>query len=192
MRNRFYSIIPVLLLNLLSLTSATAYAENVVETLNCKIKDTLIMASEDGVAKRYTNYTNGFKQDDTLTLQIDVKYGNLWVDLSRTNIDALPLLTDFFAIADTYKSPIPGQPKLSVASKVNKTISYIDNDTLIINSPGPSSQKLDLGRYYKSDWGGTFVKSYNKQVQTAILDCRTVGQSKMDQIIRVLTEAAEK
>lgn len=192
MKYRVISIIPVLLFNLVTLTGASAYAEQITETLNCKIKDTLIMASEDGVAKRYTNYTNGFKQDDTLTLQIDVQYGNLWVDLSRTNIDVLPLLTTFFAINDTYKSPIPGQPKLSVVSKVDKTISYIDNDTMVFNSPGLSSQKLDLGRYYKSDWGGTFVKSYNKQVQTAILDCRTVGQSKMDQITRVLTEAAEK
>ena len=110
MRNRFYSVTSVLLLNLLSLTGATADAEDLAETLNCKIKDTLIMASEDVVAKRYTNYTNGFKQDDTLTLQIDLKHGNPWVDFTRTNIDALPLLTNFLKLMTLTKALYQGNP----------------------------------------------------------------------------------
>ena len=150
------------------------------------------MAAEDGVSKRYNNYTNGFERDDTLTLEIYVQHGNLWVDLTRIDVDAPPLLADFFTISDVYKSPFPGEPKLSLFSAVDKTKSYIDNDTMIFRSSRFSSQKLDLGRYYKSDWDGTFTTSYNKQVQTAVLDCRTDGQSKMDQIMKVLTEAAEK
>lgn len=192
MRNRFYSIISVLLLNVLASTGATAYVEEIAETLNCKIKDTLVMAAEDGIPRRYNNYTDGFKENDILTLQIKLKKKILRVELTRANNDAPPLLFDFFRLGDIHKSPFPGEPKLSMFSEINRAHSYIDADTMIFRPKKFNSPKLDMGRYYKSDWDGTFVTSMNKQVQTAILDCRTVGQSRMDQLMKVLTKAAEK
>ena len=177
-------------LSLFTFTATIAQSEIISETLNCEIKDTMIMAIKDGIPKRYTHYTDGINKGDALTLQIILTdESKLWMNLSPRGDVEKTILDKTFRSSDISSSIFLNDVVLRDGEEL---ISTLDDDTITFTEFDYARPELKLGRYYKSDWDGTLVLHMPKEVQTSVLDCRTMGQSNLDKIVKVLLKMREK
>ena len=129
--------------------------------MKCKVKDQIILATEDGKSKRYLGVKDSFNTGDTIFLTYKyTEYFNVPNYLLRFNLE--DKLRDeiliFMSENNRHSSPF-------------HTVSF-SSDSILIRRPFGHS--LSLKRYYKNDWEGMYSEVSNSEMSShiALLDCR--------------------
>ena len=145
---------------------------NLKGEMSCKVKDSVLLAVEDGKSQRYTGEKNSFNVGDTLFLNYEY-----------TEYFYKPSYVMKFQLVD--KARDGTYISVSEMSSIEATLGNLNfsEDTIFIKSM--FDIRLSLRRYYKNDWEGIYTAEVvgDFYVWTVALDCRN-QENKIEEIIK--------
>ena len=180
---KYLTIITSTLMLLASHASATEFEGR----MECKVKSNKVMEIEEGVAKEYTGFTDGFVVGDTLILTYGKdekeRTDSLFLRI-KNNVSIVP---DFFIFIHIAQENIRfwtddetnGAGLSSILDRL-----YITPDT--VSGTWSGSQHVKLNRYYKNDWQGMVTKNYGSKVHVFTLNCRH-KKDELEQMIQYVS-----
>ena len=173
--------------------SSVAAQTDVEFRLSCKVKDSIVMAAEEGRPKRYTHFTDEFGVGDTLNLLVTLRpHDTLWLKLEDPLRDEV-LVNALHKAEDIryYDTDMDYLVNLDAPGGWGK-FGIETNDSIMIENRLMKPSKVYLERYYKDDWQGLFKKGDELTAQVAILDCRVSGRSNLAEITERLKARVKK
>ena len=150
-------------------------AEILKRVMNCKITDQVILESNEGQPKRYTGFTNMFEVGDSLRFELASKSDALLYAELRDTVRNKAIIET--AAEKSYR-------EFTLRKNIfNEYAELQEVDALFVNRFTENSielegilWRLELRRYYKSDFHGIMVRKIFADLLAGIatLDCRMV------------------
>ena len=141
----------------------------------CKIKDQIILATEDGISKRYAGVKGSFKIGDTIVFKYDF-HGS--TNTHFMNFRGMEIVTSFSKATNDFIPPTITSNKIRFKN-FRRIDSEFSEDAIlgkdeIFFQDSLNVRKLNLRRYYKNDWEGFYTGSFprNFEAHSSTLDCR--------------------
>ncbi len=129
--------------------------------MKCKVKDQIILETEDGKSKRYSGKKDSFNTGDTLFLTY--KYAEYF------NVPS-------YILNFNLKDKLRDETVIFISENMNHsspfyTVSF-SSDSILLKRP--FGQSFSLQRYYKNDWEGMYSNVSNAEMNShiALVDCR--------------------
>jgi len=162
--------------------SSVAAQTDVEFRLSCKVKDSIVMAAEEGRPKRYSGFANEFDVGDTLHVVVNLG-SSLWLKLEDPLRDEV-LVRARQRIEDIIYWDNGLDYLTNDGMNASGKFGIERNDIISIEDQYFDSSEVYLKRYYKDDWQGLFRQSTigSLTAQVAILDCRVSGRSNLAEI----------
>jgi hypothetical protein len=171
--------------------SSVAAQTDVEFRLSCKVKDSIVMAAEEGRPKRYTHFTDEFVVGDTLNLLVNLQTNDtLWLKLEDPLRDEV--LVAALHPVENIRYWDTDMDYLNNDKDVRGRFGIATNDSIMIENSFPEHSEIYLERYYKDDWQGLFKKGSHLTTQVAIFDCRVSGRSNLAEITERLKSRVKK
>ena len=172
--------------------SSVAAQTDVEFRLSCKVKDSIVMAAEEGRPKRYSGFTNEFAVGDTLFVVVNLG-SSLWLKLEDPLRDEV-LVNALQGIEDIQYWDNELDFLSNDGMRTRGEFRIERNDIISIENGIFNPSDVYLKRYYKDDWQGLFRKTTSGSLtaQVAILDCRVSGRSNLAEITERLKAIVKK
>ena len=144
--------------------------------MSCKVTSQIVVSSEDGKAKQSKSYDDGIVVGDTLEFKLQLS-GLDKPELFATLYD----MRNFKLMTNAATSAERGEHIASANENGQPSVRYDDGYTRFFLGTDNFAWenvlgRLQLFRYYKSDYHGIYVSRWNSHPVTHVftLDCRTV------------------
>lgn len=176
------TIMRCLFLGFFGVWGSPATANELVVSMECKVKYQIVVLSENGITKTFSGLTNKFEIGDTLSVIVEF-------DTTEKNL--------FFYVGDDDHSIFAYRTRslrsLDHSSRLldlNKDY-YFTMDENMISSRG-SYGSINFKRYYKSDYEAIFIRlpyvtNHNFMSHLVTLDCRTT-KNELDEIFETFVD----
>ncbi len=170
------------------LFSFNGWAEDILGTMKCTIKDQIILTMEDGVTKRYSAYEWLYKVGDSVPFkyEYDEQSSELKIMLGKFG---KAFFINTFDTKTTSESNLQEKRYFVYQGRVSKSTLVLDTDSIYAELE--PIWYLHLQRYFKNDWNGIFTKIVSGSTQAVAVDCRQ-GINRLDELLEVLDDLAEE
>ena len=164
-----------LLAAIIILTASAGLSDELMVEMECTVTAQTILESDEGKPKTYKGFKGKYRTGDTLSLHFDNLYHpDIFISLWNKKTDSKVM--DYYSEAEknAYKEAL-------ISTDLIGSL-YISEDQIFINN---SSEKLNLKRYYKSDFHGIYVFHGLREAtlaQISTLDCRMITDN-FDEIL---------
>lgn len=151
---------------LAAIITTQAHADFPKRIMNCEVTDQVILHSDEGKPKRYTNFIGKFETGDTLRFELNSSLEN-WLHAQLTD----PKRQNYVIGTDPdmkYKEFMRDSRGYLFDTEYNDRFS---RDHIILNS---GLRRLELKRYHKSDFHGILItRTFSRLLaRVSTLDCK--------------------
>ena len=172
----------------LMLLASHASATEFEGRMDCKVKSSKVMEIEEGVAKEYTGFTDGFVVGDTFILTYgkdgEESTSSLFLRL-KNNVSTDPsFVTGVFISQENVRFWTDEEHNgAGFSSRFDRL--YITPD--VLSGTSNHYDHVQLDRYYKNDWQGMVTNTNGSQVHVFTLDCRH-KKDELEQMIQYVNK----
>lgn len=117
-------------------------------SIGCKVTDQIVLASEDGVAKRYGRVKDGLDTGDSFRINFDFRKLGYWLVLriDATSLGSLGMMEESF---DSVTGKPFGPGFYAFETDFGRDVGTLHPDYLSVES---ITDSFSMTRYYKNDW----------------------------------------